>query len=289
MVGQIAFEHFRALGLTRFAYLPWPSSPDNSERQDGFMEAVHKVKMANRVTVLRTWLSTSNWHHDLKEKAKEFQKLTFPIGVFAFSDWLAALASHALRVAQIDVPGEVALLGVGDDEMTCEGCNPAISSVDCNLERVGFEAAVLLDRIIRNGSMPARPTLITPRGVIERTSTQILAVEDDDVAAALRIIQSRHAAQAPPTADEVASAVLVSSRSLDAKFKQQIGRSISDEISRRQLMSALALLDHSELSPRDIAVRCGFKTINHFSFVVSKHTGLPPVAYRRSNRNGYTR
>ena len=106
--------------------------------------------------------------------------------------WHAATlrAQHVMAVcdqAGIAVPGEVAVLGVGNDELDCELCNPSLSSVDLDTERIGYEAAALLDRMIRGEPPPAGMLTIPPRGVVTRRSTDALAIADRDVAEAVQL------------------------------------------------------------------------------------------------------
>ncbi len=90
---------------------------------------------------------------------------------------------------RIAVAEEVAVIGVDNEELLCQMCDPPLSTVVPNAERIGYEAAELLDRLMSGESAPEGERLIEPVGVITRQSTDTLAISDPEVATAVRFIR----------------------------------------------------------------------------------------------------
>ncbi|MEM9881461.1 MAG: substrate-binding domain-containing protein [Planctomycetota bacterium] len=278
--GRLAFEHFRSLGLTHFAYLEW-GEVDGPVRRRGFEQAAAAAGMTDRLIEIPSLLSRSDWSQDVARQADIFREMPRPIGILCFADWLAVLALQALHIAGLEVPNEVAVMGVGDDEILCESCLPSLSSVNTHNDRIGYEAARLAIALSEGGPAPETPHRVRPLGVIERMSTQVMATDDHDVAEALRHIHHHLAEGTGLTAQRVAELVIVSRRGLDEKFKRIVGRTVAEEIARQRMRSVLHLLQTTDLKMVEIAARSGFKTISHMSRAVSQETGRPPRDYRR--------
>src|SRR5262249_35113593 len=146
----------------------------------------------------------------------------------------------ACRLAEVEVPHQVAVIGVDDDELLCELSDPPLSSVIPDTRRTGWVAAELLGEWM--AGRPPRPTAhrIPPRGGPPRRSTDMLAVEDPELAAALRFI-SEHACRGI-TVHDVLGRVALSRRVFESRFQRMLGRSPHDEILRVQLERAKQLL-----------------------------------------------
>jgi LacI family transcriptional regulator len=186
-----------------------------------------------------------------------------------------------LRLA-IAVPDEVAVIGVDNDELLCELSHPPMSSVIPNTHRTGYEAADLLDRMMNGHRAPSETYLIAPLGITTRQSTDVLAIEDRNVARAVAYIRS-HACKRIAV-DDVLRAVPQARRLLERRFKKLLGRTPHEEILRVQLDRVKALLAQTDLPLSEIAERCGFTHVEYLSVVFRKKAGLPPSQYRAKHR-----
>ncbi len=287
MAGRLAFEHLFERGLRQFAYLPWRMGVDDVLREQGFLEAAAEHGMSGSTTVVDCVLSRRQWLADMHDQADIFADvLKPPTGLLCFSDWLAGLAMSSLRLAGLSVPDDVAIMGMGDEEMICPLMRPALSSVDMNHGGVGFEAARLLDTMTRGGPAPQEPVIVAPLGVIERGSTQLMACEDRDVAAAVSLIEKEPAAGRRPGVEWVCGKVLTPRRTLDAKFTRYLQHTVADVIVKTQLRMTLRHLERSEGKLQEVATHCGFKNITQLARFVHRHTGRTPSDYRRWARTG---
>lgn len=218
------------------------------------------------------------WAQD-RAVARWVRGLPRPVGIFATNDiWGVQLAEVCLR-ADLRVPEDVAILGVDDDDLLCEFARPALSSIAVPAQRIGYEAAREVDRLLRGVQARSRPLLFPPLGVIARRSTDILAIEDGEVAASLRFIR-QHAYQ-PIRVTDLLRVVPTSRRSLERRFRKVLGRSILDEIRRVHVERASQLLAQTDLTLNSIAERSGFTDAKRFSTVFRQMVGMTPSAYRR--------
>jgi len=181
------------------------------------------------------------------------------------------------------VPEDVAVVGVDNDDLLCELARPSLSSVIVPAERVGYEAAALLDRLLAGNKPPRDPLLIPPPGVVSRKSSDVLAIDDPVVAQAVRFL--RDSAHLPLRVSDVLRAVPVSRRALERRFQAVLGRGLAKEIRRLHVNQAKQLLANSELPMQTIAERCGFSSQYHFSRTFRKAVGTTPTAYRAEIRH----
>jgi LacI family transcriptional regulator len=276
-IAHQAAEHFLSLGLKHIAwwspYGPW------------FAE-VWKLRLAERVRA-----AGARFHdvpHDPHRPGPDvggertrrwLGELPKPAGLWVMNDRYAQGLARVCSEEGIEIPDEIALLGNENDRALCELTSPPLSSVDQNGMRIGYRAAGLLDRLMRGE--PVRPGIrrVRPRGVFVRQSTNMLAVEDDRVASAVRHIRS-HVGDALEV-DDVVACVPASRRALEMAFKRHLGHGIAEEIVRSRVEHAKRLLRDTDLSMVEIALAAGFASRTTMSAVFKRRTGISPSSYRR--------
>lgn len=222
---------------------------------------------------------------EIEEIADWIATLPVPVGIFACYDFRGRQVLDACRRRGIAVPERVAVIGVDNDELLCNLATPPLTSVIPNTHRTGYEAAALLDRLMSGRKSKPKPDsyLIEPLGIATRQSTDVLAIEDANVARALRFIRE-HACEGIRVKD-VLRAVPQSRRVLETRFQKLIGRTPHDEILRVQLDRARSLLAETDLPLALIAERAGFSHAEYLSVVFKKHLGMPPSRFRAINRH----
>jgi LacI family transcriptional regulator len=184
--------------------------------------------------------------------------------------------------AGLNVPEQVAVVGVDNDPIYSELGPVPLTSVISNRELLGYRGAELLDRLMRGGKLPSKPERVPPGGVIVRRSTDIFAIDDVGVANALRYIKE-HAAE-PISIDAVAGASGVSRRTLYTKFQTTLNRTIQAEIIRQRINLAKNLLSATNEKLESIAYDSGFETANSLSKAFRIHEGMSPSVYRETYR-----
>jgi LacI family transcriptional regulator len=191
---------------------------------------------------------------------------------------------EACRVSGLHVPEEIAVIGVDNDEILCRLSSPLLTSIEQGAERIGYEAAALLDTMMSGKTSGKMRYVIDPVGVVTRLSTDVLAVEDPQVAKAMSFIRE-HACDGIKVPNVVA-AVAASRSGLEARFKTALGRTLHTAIRDVQLERAKSLVTETNLPPKEIAASTGFKSVQHMSSLFRQAVGLPPAEYRRMFRAG---
>ena len=155
----------------------------------------------------------------------------------------------------------------------------SIMGIMGSAKRVGYESAALLDRLLNGAAAPLKPLLVPPAGVACRQSTDVLAISDPDLVAALKYIKTNASQQI--SVGDIADAVLVSRRMLERKFNRILNRSPREEILRAHLLLAKSLLVTTELQVLEVAISSGFPSASKLSGVFKREIGVSPTVYRR--------
>ncbi len=276
---QLAASHllergFRHFGVCGFENVNW-SEMRSAAFIDFLAQAGYRSDVYRMVARSR---SRRAWEAEHDRLLQWVEQLPKPSGVLVCGDSLGPPVLEACRRAGIMLPDEIAVLGVSNDEMLCEMANPPLSSVVSNHRRVGYEAARLLDGMMRGEPPPEGPTYVPPVGVAVRQSTDVWAVDDPDTIAAVRFIRA-HACEGI-SIDNVVEATLVSRSTLKRRFREFLGRSIHDEIVRVQIRQAQELLADTSLSISQVARKTGFAHPEYFTVVFKSTTGKTPRQYR---------
>ena len=222
---------------------------------------------------------TTTWEQEQQRVAAWLGKLPKPVGIMAGNDDVGRRMVDACLRAEIKVPDEVAIIGVDNDENLCNMTTPSLSSIDVNVERIGYEAADLLSHLMAGRQVTRDYTELPPKGVIIRGSTDVLAIDNREMVKSLRFIRE-HACD-PINVEHVLEKMAVSRSSLERLFKKHIGHTPKEEIVRVQINRAKELLTGSDLSLSFIAEKSGFASFSHFSKTFKKHVGTKPREYRQ--------
>jgi LacI family transcriptional regulator len=206
------------------------------------------------------------------------------VAVLADHDVAAHDLADMCQILGLRVPDDVAILGVDDDELECQLAFPPLSSVAIPAERIGFEAARLLDRLLSGKRMVPRAVYLPPVRVVTRHSTSTFAIDEPVVTAALHYIHNHFAE--PLRVSAIAARLVVRRRILERKFRSLLGRSVLDEIHRVRIEHVKELLANSDLSMSEVAVKSGFSTPQRMATLFRKLAGLAPRAYRRQAQLG---
>lgn len=284
LVGLRVAEHFLNRGFRHFA-----CCQDDSE--NFFLERCRHFQLALRerghgCAVFETGTAGAQpprWDRHQQALADWLRALPKPAAVFACNDQLGFWVLDAARRAGLAVPEEVAVVGAENDTMLCETAWPPLSSVQLRGQAVGYAAARLLDDWMQGRqTSPPRETLLPPGDIVLRQSSDLVAVDDPQLAQALRFIR-QHASEDLDVA-RVAREAGLSRSALERRMKAVIGRSPGEEINRLRFAQVERLLAETDLTLDAIAERAGFRHPQYMAEAFHKRTGLTPGAYRRRQR-----
>ena len=269
-LGTLAARHFLERGFENFAWYASGSSRVHDLRFNGYRKAL-KGRPVHKLLTLNSQLLT----------------LSRPLAVLAYDESDAARVIAACHHLKLDVPGDVAVLGIGNDPFLCENGAIPISSVDQGLAAAAREACALLESLMTvssNGNRKDNQTiLIPPVGIISRASTDTLAHPDPTIRAALVYIH--HHLDRAFGAAETAEAIGIPRSTLDHRFIEKVGHPIGREILNQRLLRAKRLLKDKSVKLNAIARACGFCNASYFTNTFRHETGLSPKVWRRGNGN----
>jgi LacI family transcriptional regulator len=223
---------------------------------------------------------SKRWEDYADDLARWIAALPKPAGLMLCSDQIGPVTMEACRRAGVVVPDEVAVIGVDDDEPLCEVAAPGLSSVWPDHERVGYEAAALLDKLMRGGKAPAGPIYVPPRGVVTRRSSDVLALDDREAAAAVRVIREHACDPAGLTIDDVAARVTVSRSVLQRRFKAATGRQPAVYLQALRIDAAKTLLERDGSPVQTISAQVGYEDVAFFRRLFRRLTSMTPAEYR---------
>jgi LacI family transcriptional regulator len=278
-IARSAAEHLIERGFEHFGYCGLANTYWSQDRERAFLRTLEI--MGHRCSVFHLGeprRSDSSWENRQERLTTWITRLPKPVGVMACNDPRGQLVLDACRRAQMKVPDEVAVVGVDNDRAFCDVAYPPLSSIDPNTEMVGYQAASLMDHLMRGKRAPRAPLLIPPARVVVRESTDVLAINDQDVSKALAFI--RQAACQEIGVDDVVAQVLIARTELNLRFQKVLHRGVHEEIVRVRVNRAADLIRHSELPLKEIARRCGFRHAEYMGVVFRRVLGQTPGQVR---------
>ena len=205
-----------------------------------------------------------------------------PLALMTGSDIRGQQVLSACSEQGIAVPDEVAVAGVGNDEVLCNLCDPMLTSVELNMEKIGYEAAALLDRMMQGQDPPRDEILFHPAGLVARGSTDAMAIKDTDVTLALRFIREHYSEGI--SVQDVADRVALSRSTLQRRFAAVLHRTPRDEIVRVQIQRVKELLAKTDLPLMRIALMAGFTHLESMCKLFKAKTGQTPGQFRKNSR-----
>ena len=277
-IGRIAGEHLIERGFKALAFFKCTDYHDVREREAGFASAVEEAGLDY---IRLNWYGAARKNPQanlFRWLKKRLLALPTPVGIFAQSDHRAYFLLTVCEELQICVPEEMAVVGVDNDEYTCEFAPVPITSVDSNREELAYQAARTLDSLMKGETPPPEPIRIPPLGLVVRHSSDILALEHPEVAKALGFIW-KHFHQRIGVED-VVDATAMSRCRLYHYFERLVGRTIREEIERKRLELARQLLVTTSDKIAHIARSCGFASGEQFCRAFTRKNGITPSVYR---------
>jgi len=280
-VGKLAAQHFLDRGFRHFAYFgPDPRHGYEDRLGPTFAAAIASAGGACHVyQARRSSGSRVGWLAEIADLIPWLRSLPKPAALLTWNDIRARQVTEACRESGLSVPEDVAVLGGEYDALNSEVSIPPLSSIDHNPRRVGYEAASVLESMMEGQEPPREPVLVPLRGVIQRQSTNTLAIDDRPLAEALQFIRMN--LHRPIGVGDVVEATALSRRLLEQRFQKALGRSPAAEIRRVRIERAKQLLSDTRMSVAQVALASGFNFVEAMNVVFRREVGVTPTQYRR--------
>lgn len=261
------FRHLAFCGETRFNWSRWRA------------EHFRALAKERRVSVdVYESSGTDPWAKEHAALLAWVKRLPKPAGIMACYDIKAQQLLDVCREHGVAVPEELAVIGVDNDPLLCSLTTPPLTSVIPNTQRTGYEAAALLDRMMGGEKIAAKGHFIPPIGVETRQSTDVLALADREIAAAVRFIRE-HACDGA-TIGDLLRVVPLSRRVMESRYRKATGRTPHQDLVRFRIERVKQLLAETDHSLERIATLAGFDHPEYMSVAFKRETRTTPGKFR---------
>lgn len=279
---QSVAEHFLCRGFKHFMFYSDNDNWSYKERGQGFVDA---LKRSGHNCIWLKWHQSPDYRNDRdqwKSKRKwlvsQLKPLPKPLAIFTANDEHALEVIESCEAAGINVPEQAAIVGAENYLLAPDAMHTPISSVDTNLETLGYRGAELLDDLMNGKSAPREPIRVPAIGVIARKSSDILTIKHPGVARSLKFIWEH--GHEPICIKDLVSVAAMSRRGIHKAFLENLGRTPGQELQRVRIDRAKKLLSQSTQKVEAVAQMCGYQSINSFCVAFKRVTGMSAKTFR---------
>jgi LacI family transcriptional regulator len=279
-VMRMAVAHLREKGLANIAFCGEPHRPFIDFWTDAYRGVMNQAGLDPILYQPSRKLGPRPDEEQRRNDHRRWiESLPKPVGVIGWATSICRQIAMNCETSGIKVPEEVAIISLETEDLLGRVVHPPLSGVDIPVEKIGYEAARQLDRLLRGKAATPSEIHLPPLGVTTRQSTDLVACDDPHIQQALRFIRD-HAHEGLDVR-AVLKAVPMARRTLERRFRELLGRSPADEIRRVKIEKVRGLLHSTNMPIPEIAEACGFDYVEHMIPIFKKHHGFTPSAYRR--------
>lgn len=278
--GRMAADFFLNKGFRNFGFYGYRNVCWSEERCEGFCARLQEKGILPQIHTIGHL--EDFWMYGPENLNEWLRNLPKPAAVFACDDTQASNLIETCRMTGIKVPEEIAVLGTDNDETTCGLTSPTLSSINLNVRKGGYEAAALIDRMVRERIFEAEDIRIEATSVVERMSTAIYPSDNPYIVKILKYISENISSRI--TIDDLLCQVPMSRRLLEIRFRQDTGQSIHQYITSMRINMFASKLLSSDEPVSDVASRLGFHDVKNLSRVFRQAKGCSPVEYRKRHK-----
>jgi LacI family transcriptional regulator len=282
-IGKMAAEYLIRRGFKQFAYCGFGQMYYWSrDRSKGFSNRVSQAGFETHLYEYEQPKSRypHSWEKEQVILVDWLKGLPKPVALMACNDDRSQHVLEACKIAGLNVPEQVAIIGLGNDDLVCDLASPPLSSIALGAEKGGYEAAATLDKLMKGKPVPNKRIIVPTLYVVTRQSTDILKIDDPYVSQALRFIY-RRAKRDAIQVDDVLRAVPISRRSLYERFSRVLDRPVHEEIKRVRVDQLARMLVTTNLSISQIAHTLGCSDMKNLARYFKQAKGMSPLQYRK--------
>ncbi len=279
--GKMAAQFFAKRRFRNFAFYGNNSVVWSRERADGFRDEVERVG-GNYYYMATVNLRNEPWgegHIELEDWLKSLPK---PVALLACDDNFAMQVAETCKLNDIQIPQEISLLGVDNDELICNLSDPPISSIILDVEKGGYQAGRLIHHLIEGKRDKPFNIVINPVRLELRKSTEKYDINNPYIAEIVSYIENNFTEDI--AIDALSTIVPLSRRNLEVKFKHEMGISIYQFILQCRVEYFAMLLITTNRTLLDLAVESGFNDSKNISRIFKKVIGYSPAEYRKLHK-----
>lgn len=279
--GQMGAKYFINKGYKNFAFYGFNDIVWSRERAEGFEDSVKNHGEKVHLFSPKKKSARELWYYKPSSLSKWLTSLPKPVAIMTCDDERALHITEACKHSKIKIPEEVAVLGVDNDELTCNLSDPPLSSIGLGIDQGGYEAAKLMQMMIENKDQEIYDIIVKPTTIITRQSTDICATTDNQIAKALNFIHQN--IENNINVEDVLKKVSISRRALEKRFLEVTGSAVYKYICQLRIRKFSDKLLESDKSISEIAIESGFNDNKNLSRLFKLINGCTPFQYRKNN------
>lgn len=282
-VVELAVRHLLEKQLPRVAFCGEPHKPFLDFWTDAYLKIAAKHGLTPTVyTPAKRLAAGAGLEAHSRERTRWLAGLPKPIGIIGWDTITCRHVASSCELAGIEIPEQAAIISLSTEDLLGRTLHPPISGVDIPVQRIGYEAANLLGKLMHGTGRKTTEILLEPLGITTRQSTDLFACDDPKVRQVMRFIKEN--ASRGIQVDDVLRAVPIARRTLERRFKAMLGHSPAEEIRRTKIEKVRRLLTDTDMAVPEIAEACGFAYAEHMIPLFAKYHQATPAAFRRNLR-----
>lgn len=277
--GELAATRFLSRGFQHFAFFGYKGVCWSEDRCEGFRRTVVDAGIGASFHKYDRQKIDNLWSYDPSALCKWIEDLPKPIAIMACDDNQASILLQACNVCGVKIPSEVSIIGVDNDEIVCNMSAPPLSSIDIDIERGGYEAAAMAERMAREPGYAGEDIVLHPLKIVPRMSTNVYATRDSAILTALQYIGSH--VDHKINVKDVLEQVPLSRRLLEQRFLKETGTTLYQYITAMRMDRFAQLLLESNDSIANIAARMEEDDTKSISRRFQAVKGCTPSEFRK--------
>lgn len=278
-IGKMASEHLIEKGFKNLAFCGFDGYDWSDGRKLFFCRFNNEAGYYTHTYSTPKNIRSYDWGKEERHVREWIKSLPKPVGILACNDDRGQDLLEVCKFTGFKIPEDVAVIGVDNDPMVCQIGDPTLTSIALNAESAGYEAAKLLDQLMNGEKMKGQQIVITPSHIIQRQSTDILAVSDPELASAIRFIKEN--AKNKIRIEDVLKTTTISRRALEQRFRKILHRSIYSQIRRVRVELISKLLIETDLPISQVTSLFNFTDMEHISRYFKREKGMGLRQFRR--------
>ena len=281
-ISTTAAKYYLERGFKNFAFVGYDGMFWSDNRKAAFAEALKDKNIRVELYQQPKQKIKRAWEQERITLSQWLKALPKPVAIMTCNDDRAVQVLESCCLEEIAVPEEVSILGVDNDEFVCTLPHPSLSSINLSVAIAGFEAASVLHRMILGEKVDSNIIPVQVNNVVTRQSSDLLAIEDQSVAQAVKFI--REHVREPIQVEDVLDHIAISRRSLYDKFKRSMNCSVHKYIKKTRIDHIEDLLVGTEMTISQIAYHMGFRSDEHIASYFRSVKGFNPRVFRNSRK-----
>lgn len=277
--GRMGADFFIRKGFKHFAYYGYHDAVWSQERCEGFRQILAEHGMEQNLSIYDKQSVDEVWFDETPSLLAWLRSLPHPTALMACDDNQGNRITEICKIHNLRVPEQISILGVDNDKIICNISDPPLSSISQNIEKGGYEAAALIERIYKGEESDPQDVVIEPVTIVNRLSTDYYPTNDPYILTVLSYVHQN--INRPIHVEDLVKLVPMSRRLLEIRFREATRQSIHQYIATLKMERFAQLLKTTTEPVGDVAAQVGIENLKNLSRQFKTTKGCTPQEYRK--------